>query len=86
MAILIDHDTKVIFQGLTGATATRMAERAIASGTSVVGGVNPGKGGGQHLNVPLFDSLAEAREATGADASAVFVPPETDAAERIRLL
>ena len=64
-------------------TATRMAERAIASGTSVVGGVNPGKGGGQHLNVPLFDSVAEAREATGADASAVFVPPENAAAAMI---
>jgi succinyl-CoA synthetase alpha subunit len=83
MAILIDGETRVIFQGLTGATATRMAERAIASGTSVVGGVTPGKGGGRHLNVPLFDSVAEAREATGADASAVFVPPQNAAAAMI---
>ena len=86
MAILIDRETKVLFQGLTGATATRMAERAIASGTSVVAGVNPGKGGGEHLNVPLFDSVAEARQATGADASAVFVPPQNAAAAMIEAI
>lgn len=83
MAILIDRETRVLFQGLTGTTATRMAERAIASGTSVVAGVRPGKGGGRHLNVPLFDSVAEAREATGADASAVVVPPQNAAAAMI---
>jgi succinyl-CoA synthetase alpha subunit len=86
MAILIDRDTKVLFQGLTGATATRMAERAIASGTSVVGGVRPGKGGGRHLNVPLFDNVTEAREATGAEASAVFVPPDQGAAAMIEAI
>ena len=60
MGILVDQDTRVIFQGLTGATATRMAERAIASGTKVVGGVTPGKGGSRHLSLPVFDSVAEA--------------------------
>ena len=60
MGILVGHDTRVIFQGLTGATATRMAERAIASGTRVVGGVTPGKGGARHLSLPVFDSVAEA--------------------------
>jgi succinyl-CoA synthetase alpha subunit len=75
MAILIDRDTRVIFQGITGSTATRMAERAIAGGTAVVGGVRPGKGGGRHLGLPVFDSVAEAVAATEPDASAVFVPP-----------
>lgn len=76
MSILVDRHTKVIFQGITGPTATRMAERAIAGGTSVVGGVRPGKGGTRHLNVPVFDTVAEATEATGADATAIFVPPQ----------
>lgn len=75
MAILIDRDTRVIFQGLTGSTATRMAERAIAVGTSVVGGVRPGKGGTSHLGLPVFDNVAEAVAATEPHASAVFVPP-----------
>jgi succinyl-CoA synthetase alpha subunit len=75
MAILVDSTTKVMFQGLTGATAARAAERAIAGGTEVVAGVRPGKGGGQHLNIPLFDGVAEAARKTGADATAVFVPP-----------
>ena len=75
MGILIGRDTRVIFQGLTGKTASHMAERAIASGTSVVGGVRPGKGGTEHLNLPVFDTVAEAVAATKADASAVFVPP-----------
>ena len=60
MGILVDQDTREIFQGLTGATATRMAERAIASGTIVVGGVTPGRGGSRHLNLPVFDSVAAA--------------------------
>lgn len=75
MAILVDSKTKVMFQGLTGATASRAAERAIAGGTDVVAGVRPGKGGRQHLNIPLFDSVAEAARETGANATAVFVPP-----------
>ena len=80
MGILVDQDTRVIFQGLTGATATRMAERAIASGTNVVGGVTPGKGGFKHLSLPVFDSVAEAVAETRPDATGVFVPP-TKAAE-----
>ena len=74
MAILIDSDTRVICQGFTGAQATYHMERAIAYGTKVVGGVVPGKGGRGHLGLPVFDTVAEAREATGATASAVFVP------------
>ena len=79
MAILIDCDTKVICQGFTGAQATYHMERAIAYGTKVVGGVVPGKGGRGHLGLPVYDTVAEAREATGATASAVFVPPRNAA-------
>ena len=86
MAILVDRDTRVIFQGLTGATATRMAERAIASGTQVVGGVTPGKGGGRHLNLPVFDSVAEAAAEIRPDASAVFVPPAAAASAMIEAI
>jgi len=79
MAVLIDAETKVICQGLTGAQASYHMERAIAYGTKVVGGVVPGKGGRKHLSLPVFDTVAEAVEATGATASAVFVPPPTAA-------
>ena len=75
MAILIDQDTKVICQGFTGAQASYHMERAMTYGTKVVGGVVPGKGGRKHLGLPVFDTVAEAVAATGADASAVFVPP-----------
>lgn len=80
MAILVDSDTKVICQGLTGRQATYHMERAIAYGTKVVGGVVPGKGGRQHLGLPVFDTVAEALAATGADASAIFVPAANAAA------
>ena len=79
MAILIDSDTKVICQGFTGAQATYHMERAIAYGTKVVGGVVPGKGGRGHLGLPVFETVAEARAAAGATASAVFVPPRNAA-------
>jgi len=75
MGILVGAETKVICQGLTGRTATRMMERAIAYGTRVVGGVTPGKGGSKHLLLPVFETVAEAVAATKPDVSAVFVPP-----------
>ena len=75
MSILIHKDTKVICQGVTGAQGTFHTEQAIAYGTRMVGGVTPGKGGSTHLNLPVFDTVQEAREATGADASVIYVPP-----------
>ena len=75
MSILIDKNTKVICQGFTGKNGTFHSEQAIAYGTKMVGGVAPGKGGSTHLNLPVFDTVAEAREATGADASVIYVPP-----------
>jgi succinyl-CoA synthetase alpha subunit len=75
MSILIDKDTKVICQGFTGKNGTFHSEQAIAYGTRMVGGTSPGKGGSYHLNLPVFDTVIEAREKTGADASVVYVPP-----------
>ena len=75
MSILIDQNTKVICQGFTGKNGTFHSEQAIAYGTKMVGGTSPGKGGSKHLGLPVFDTVAEAREATGADASVVYVPP-----------
>jgi succinyl-CoA synthetase alpha subunit len=75
MSVLVDKSTRVICQGFTGAQGTFHSEQAIAYGTRMVGGVTPGKGGTTHLGLPVFDTVREAREATGADASAVYVPP-----------
>jgi succinyl-CoA synthetase alpha subunit len=75
MSVLVDKNTRVICQGFTGAQGTFHSEQAIAYGTKVVGGVTPGKGGGTHLGLPVFDTVRDAVVATGADASAVYVPP-----------
>jgi succinyl-CoA synthetase alpha subunit len=75
MSILIDRNTRVICQGFTGKTGTFHSEQAVAYGTKMVGGVSPGKGGQTHLNLPVFDTVADAKKATGADASVVYVPP-----------
>ncbi len=75
MAILIDKNTQVICQGFTGKNGTFHSEQAIAYGTKMVGGTSPGKGGTVHLNLPVFDTVIEARAKTGADASVVYVPP-----------
>jgi len=75
MPILIDKNTKVICQGFTGKNGTFHSEQAIAYGTKMVGGTSPGKGGSIHLGLPVFDTVAEARDATGCDASVIYVPP-----------
>jgi succinyl-CoA synthetase alpha subunit len=75
MSILIGKDTKVICQGFTGKNGTFHSEQAIAYGTKMAGGTSPGKGGSTHLGLPVFDTVAEAREKTGADASVIYVPP-----------
>ena len=74
MSILVDKNTKVICQGFTGAQGTFHSEQAIEYGTKMVGGVTPGKGGQKHLNLPVFNTVREAYEATGADASVIYVP------------
>jgi succinyl-CoA synthetase alpha subunit len=75
VSILINKNTKVITQGMTGATGTFHTEAALAYGTQMVGGVTPGKGGTTHIGLPNFDTVAEARAATGATASCIYVPP-----------
>ncbi|MEM6888654.1 MAG: succinate--CoA ligase subunit alpha [Pseudomonadota bacterium] len=75
MAVLIDENTKVICQGLTGSQGTFHTEQAIAYGTTMVGGVTPGKGGMEHLGLPVFNSVHEARAKTDANASVIYVPP-----------
>ncbi len=75
MAVLVDKDTKVICQGLTGSQGTFHTEQAIAYGTQMVGGVTPGKGGSDHLGLPVFDTVHGAVAKTGANASVIYVPP-----------
>ncbi len=75
MAVLVNENTKVICQGLTGSQGTFHSEQAIAYGTKMVGGVTPGKGGRSHIGLPIFNTVAEARHATEANATAIYVPP-----------
>ncbi|MGE0622495.1 MAG: succinate--CoA ligase subunit alpha [Pseudomonadales bacterium] len=74
MSVLVDKNTKVICQGFTGSQGTLHSEQAIAYGTKMVGGVTPGKGGSKHLGLPVFDTVRQAVEATGATASVIYVP------------
>src|SRR4028119_1369554 len=75
MSILVDRSTKVLTQGMTGETGTFHTQQALAYGTQMVAGVTPGKGGSEHIGLPVFDTVAQAVEATGATASVVYVPP-----------
>jgi succinyl-CoA synthetase alpha subunit len=75
MSVLVDKNTKVITQGFTGQQGTFHSEQALEYGTRLVGGVTPGKGGKEHIGLPVFDTVLDAVNETGADASVIFVPP-----------
>src|ERR1700733_14499416 len=75
MSVLVDKNTRVICQGFTGSQGTFHSEQAIAYGTKMVGGVTPGKGGSEHLDLPVFDTVAQAVAKTSANATVIYVPP-----------
>ena len=86
MSILVDKNTKVLTQGMTGSTGSFHTQAALDYGTQMVGGVTPGKGGTEHLGLPVFDSVKEGMEKTGADASVIYVPPKFAAASIIEAI
>ena len=75
MSILVDKDTRLLVQGFTGSQATLHSEQSIEYGTNIVGGVTPGKGGNSHIGLPIFNTVAEAKSKTDANATAIYVPP-----------